>query len=367
MKKILLTVASLSLLGLSFGPVLAVDGRENISPIESVEWIGGQEAESSPEEDLSLEEETGLEESSFEEETTVEESEATEEEVNTSEPAAFVSDLSQADLKMIEYVSFATLGEEFELTSINMLRDQNKFYSARMTPPFLPQAKFFSSEDGQSIDQAYMSIDDLIKYAADSLNTQPQIYEGTVVEDFYVFSQEHFAEMEGRVVLLEDFEDIVLEDSLLLTQIESFITDVAVDWLSEESVQNAVMETELGLQYTINEENGLLFNEIADRYEADYPDLAEIFALYEEGYEGTMTIDYESGQFGIGLLYNSSEELLSGLELYIRQSDAGIIDFTEEIIYDYDAFVEFVGFDVIAEFQALEASLTADMFVNELE
>lgn len=355
-----------SLLGLLIPvlfPLLGINAAENISPMESIEWIVG--GEESLEEDS---EETTEESEAAEESEEVESEESVDsEEVDTDDASSFVADLRQADQRMVEYVNFATVGEEFQLSSINMLRDEDKFYTASMTPPFLPQAMFFRTAEDETVDVAYISIDDLIKYAADSLNTQPQIYEGTFVEDFYIFTQENFADMEGKVVLVEDLQDEILEESLLLAQIESFVTDVAIEWLEDEDIQNAMVETDLGNQYNITDDNAILFNEIADRYEADYPDLSDFFALYEAGYEGTMTVDYTNGQFGIALLYDSSEELLSGLELYLRKSDAGIIDFSDDIVYGYDEFVDFVGFDLISEIKALESSLSADMFVNEFD
>ena len=53
---------------------------------------------------------------------------------------------------------------------------------------------------------------------------------------------------------------------------------------------------------------------------------------------------------------------MTGIELYLLESAGTIIDFTDEIVYSYEEFAEFVGFDVIQEIKELEATLTPDMF-----
>lgn len=347
---------------------MTITAQENITPIESVDWIdnGSDETDdegAAPEEEIDTAEEVSSESESeiaaSEEENTSEV--AGDQHVDTTNPSSFLSDLSQLEQRIIEYVSFETEAGNMELISQNMLKDQDKVYAARLIPPYLPQALFLRVNNSQ-VEEAFMSVDDIIKYSADALNTQPVIYEGTVAEDFYVFSQENIDALQGTVVQMESSDNLIADETVYINLVEAFLTEVSIEWLAEQAVQDAVYETELGQQVDINGEIGQLFNELADSKEADYPELAEFFALYTEGYEGTITIDYENQLFGIGLLYNLDQEQLAGTELYIQASEAGIIDFGDEIIYSYDEFVELVGFDVISDIRELEASLTPDMF-----
>ena len=107
---------------------------------------------------------------------------------------------------------------------------------------------------------------------------------------------------------------------------------------------------------------GVLYNEIAQAKQEEYPELSEFFDRATTAIEGTMNVDYENGVFGMGLVAMNDEEQMTGIELYLLESAGTIIDFTDEIVYSYEEFAEFVGFDVIQEINELEATLTPDMF-----
>src|SRR5699024_9611694 len=366
---------SLLVLALLFGlssPVITTFA-ENISPIESVEW--GQEStseapaeeESQESSDESVEEtseetsEEATEDASTEESSEVESIVETEEvpmesALDTSSPLAFLEGVSQLEQRSVEYASFVVVGEEMDLISQNSLKDGDKYYTAQLRSPYLPSA-IFSRCDRESIQEAHISVDDLIQYAADALNTQPQIYAGTVVEDFYVFTQENYDELQGKVVQLDSTEGGLNSANLEMFRVEDFLTEVAIEWLGHEEVINAFEANEMGEQVMIAGDIGVLYNEIAQAKQEEYPELSEFFDRATTAIEGTMNVDYENGVFGMGLVAMNDEEQMTGIELYLLESAGTIIDFTDEIVYSYEEFAEFVGFDVIQELNELEATL----------
>lgn len=334
---------------------------ENISPIESVEW--GQESTSeAPFEEESQERfDESVEETSEETSEEVTEEAPTESALDTSSPLAFLKGVSQLDQRSVEYASFVIVGEEMDLISQNSLKDGDKYYTAQLRPPYLPSA-IFSRSDRESIQEAHISVDDLIQYAADALNTQPQIYVGTVVEDFYVFTQENYDELQGKVVQLDSTEGGLNSANLEMFRVEDYLTEVAIEWLGHEEVLNAFEANEMGEQVLIAGDIGTLYNEIAQAKQEEYPELSEFFDRGTTAIEGTMNVDYENGVFGMGLVAMNDEEQKTGIELYLLESAGTIIEFTDEIVYSYEEFAEFVGFDVIQEINELEATLTPDMF-----
>lgn len=371
---------SLLVLALLFGlsSTVITTFAENISPIESVEWGQESTSEAPAEEenqessDESVEEtseetsEEATEDASTEESSEVESIVETEEvpmesALDTSSPLAFLEGVSQLDQRSVEYASFVVVGEEMDLISQNSLKDGDKYYTAQLRPPYLPSA-IFSRSDRESIQEAHISVDDLIQYAADALNTQPQIYAGTVVEDFYVFTQENYDELQGKVVQLDSTEGGLNSANLEMFRVEDFLTEVAIEWLGHEEVINAFEANEMGEQVMISGDIGALYNEIAQAKQEEYPELSEFFDRATTAIEGTMNVDYENGVFGMGLVAMNDEEQMTGIELYLLESAGTIIDFTDEIVYSYEEFAEFVGFDVIQEINELEATLTPDMF-----
>lgn len=359
-KALILSVLFMNLIA----PTAVTIGAENISPIESIEEWG--EVESTEEEGSQVSVESSVSE---EVESSVEESESAEEaqadtqtiELDTTNPKAFLESLKQQERRALEYVHFVTEGDAVQMISKNTLRDGNKYYTAEMEPPFLPSALFFNS-DRQAVQEAYLSVDDLIKFSADALNQQPQIYEGTIVEDFYVFSQENYAELEGKVIRLDSVEEETTQSNLEMFGVEDYLIEVSLEWLANEDVQNAFTDNELGKQVLIEGDIATLFNDIAKEKLADHPELSEFFSNNTSDFGGTINVDYTYGVFGIGLVSVNEEEQTEGIELYISTSSGVIMDFSEEIVYSQGDFVDFVGFDIIAEINELEASLTPDMF-----
>lgn len=349
---------------------------ENISPIQSIDWADESQDESteeisSSEESLSDEDEVASQEGGTEQsdEELIEEAAQSDtiadSELNTSDPRQFLESLAQRDQRTVEFVNFMSEGENVEMVSQNTLMDGNKYYTAQLIPPFLPQALFLKiDEDGNQL--THMSLDDLIKYTADALNSQPQIYEGTVVEELYTFAQDHYDEIEGRVVEIDPTTNTLTESIIEITRIEAYLTEVTLEWLGQEGVLDAFEANELGEQILINDDLATSFNDIAQSKQADYPELSDFFEEFVN-VEGTMNVDYTNGVFGFGLIIPGEGEDLKGIELYIAQSQGAIIDFSEDIIYTYDEFSEFVGSDVIQQIKELEESLAVEDFVEPTE
>lgn len=362
---------------LQLSQILAIPSAaiaENISPIQSIDWAEelSDELKDESQEESSLEE--SLSDSvddtnvSSDEELIEESSESTttaESELNTSDARQFLESLSQRDRRTVEFVNFMSAGENVEMISQNTLIDDNKYYTAQLIPPFLPQTIFLKvDEDGNR--QAHLSLDDLIKYTVDALNSQPQIYEGTVVEELYTFAQNNYEDIEGKVVEIDPTTNSLTDSIIEITRIEAYLTEVTLEWLGQEGVLDAFESNELGEQILINGDLAVSFNEIAQSKQADYPELADFFEEFVN-VEGTMNVDYTNGVFGFGLVIPSEGEDLKGLEMYIAQSQGMIIDFEEDIIYAYEEFSDFVGSDVIQQIQELEESLVAEDFVEATE
>lgn len=349
---------------------------ENISPIQSIDWADESQDESteeisSSEESLSDEDEVASQEGGAEQsddeliEEAAQSDTTADSELNTSDPRQFLESLAQRDRRTVEFVNFMSEGENVEMVSQNTLIDGNKYYTARLIPPFLPQTLFLKiDEDGNQL--THISLDDLIKYTADALNSQPQIYEGTVVEELYTFAQDHYDEIEGRVVEIDPTTNTLTESIIEITRIEAYLTEVTLEWLGQEGVLDAFEANELGEQILINDDLATSFNDIAQSKQADYPELSDFFEEFVN-VEGTMNVDYTNGVFGFGLIIPGEGEDLKGTELYIAQSQGAIIDFSEDIIYTYDEFSEFFGSDVIQQIKELEESLAVEDFVEPTE
>ncbi|XJS10409.1 hypothetical protein ACF3NG_09765 [Aerococcaceae bacterium WGS1372] len=349
---------------------------ENISPIESIEWGDGVSSEPESETTSETTNEVEVNEASeSDEKTDASSKESTSENaqsepdakpsLDTSNPLAFLESLAQFERRTIEFVNFLSEDENVEMVSQNTLVDGNKYYTAQLIPPFLPKTLFLKT-DGEVTQAAHLSLDDLMKYAADALNTQPQIYEGTVVEEFYNFSQENYEKFDGKVVEIDSTSNALAESTVKITRIEAYLTEVALEWLSQENVINAFETNELGEQILINGDLATSFNEIAQAKQANYPELGDFFESFVN-IEGTMNADYTNGVFGFGLIVPGEGEDVKGLEMYIAQSQGEIIDFSEDIIFSYEDFSELAGKDIIQEMQEFEESITADQFEQTTE
>lgn len=359
-------LAILTLLSLVIQPGLIASGQENITPIESVEWIPGDE----PEESIDSEE--GSEDI---EETTTEGLEDTDEEVteesteenfqadyDNSTYLSFMQSIQSAEAKAFEYVNFVAEGEAFTALSHSLVKNGDYYYITQLYPPFLPTTHLIES-DRQEIQAGYYSLDDLMINAADGLNQQPQIYSETVVEEFYGFSQDNYEELEGKYVEVE-VESLPLTDiSLEMFQLEDFMIQVLIDWLEYDVVNESFLETELGQQVDITGEVGDLFNEIVNNYVEEYPEVTPFLEQFPQGFQGTVMFNLENGLVGLGLISEFTETYTAGTELYIEYREPNPVDLTEEAVITSEEITELFGRDVIQEIQDLEQSLTADMFV----
>ena len=173
--------------------------------------------------------------------------------------------------------------------------------------------------------------------------------------------------MEGKVVQLNSVEGDISDSNLEMFRVEDYITEVALEWLGNEEVQNAFEDNELGQQVLIEGDIGTLFNEIAKQKQAEHPELSDFFSNVDSDFGGTINVDYTYGVFGVGLVATNAEGQTEGIEMYISASSGIIVDFSDDILYSYDEFVELVGFDFIADMNEIESTLTADMFETVTE
>ena len=336
---------------------------ENITPIETIEWPGEETkpAESTTQEDTSqIEENTG--EGTHQELTSESQVEIVTD-IDTSSPLAFVESLIQQNQRSIEYVSFAQGLESVNVLSHTLYKQADRYNAIQMYPPFLPYSEYFVASEGD-ISSTYLSLDDLLTFASDGLNQQPQIYEGSPLEDFYTFAQENITQIEGKFVEVSTEEARLAPIVSEIFVIEPFITDVLLEWLSDESVSAQFVETDLGFQLDIVGPVGDTFNQIVEAKRAEYPGIESFLEQFTEGITGTVLLNYEKNIIGLGLISEASDEVVSGAEIYIELSEKEVATFEEANVITRDELNAEIGFDILEAIQEFEGTLTADMFVN---
>lgn len=337
---------------------------DNLTPIKRIEWKGSN-SETSTESLTDTEEATEADESSEgEQEGTDSAEELSIDQISHDSPLEFVKTLSRVKQRSLEYVSFAKGEETMSLLSHTLHKDGDRYFIAQVYPPFLPHTQYVES-DRQSIQQAYLSLEELKAYAADALEQQPQIYQESPVAQLHDFFQQNEAEQDfsDKCLVLDPQNSRLGPIVMDMFTIEAFLMDVIEEWLTHESVNEAFVETELGIQVDIHGANGELFNQIAQERMGNYPGVESFMEQFSQGIAGTLMINYEKNLLGLGLIAEVTDELVTGSEIYLEASEDAIPPFTADQLITAEQFNEMVGFDVLKELNEFEANLTADQFV----
>ena len=358
-KKWLICLTVLALL-----PVTSIKA-DNLTPIKRIEWKGSNSEASTEEPSMDLEETMEAEESpEGEQERTDSAEELSTDQISHESPLEFVKTLSRVKQRSLEYVSFAKGEETMSLLSHTLHKDGDRYFIAQVYPPFLPYTQYVES-DRQSIQQAYLSIDELKAYAADALEQQPQIYQESPVAQLHDFFQQNEAapDLSDKCLVIDPQNSRLGPIVMDMFTIETFLMDVIEEWLAYDSVNEAFMETELGIQVDIHGANGELFNQIAQERMSNYPGIESFMEQFSQGIAGTLMINYDKNLLGLGLIAEATDELVTGSEIYLEASEDALPPFTADQLMTTDQFNELVGFDVLKEVNEFEASLTADQFV----
>lgn len=356
MKK--MTIWSVFLLGLFYlNPVLSVvaqstpeGGAVNISPIEQIEVDFGLEESEEPEktEAEPIESEAEVSEEKPEENTD-ESSQAEESKVTTSDfdpeiPYTMVEALIQnrahstSDLTLFENVS----EDDFYEKTRAYIRDESIYYMILIEGEALPEMYLLSTED-QNIQRSYIAVDDLMSMTAELLNTDSETYAGTIVEEFYLASQDNAETFMGKFVENTEQKSEAYQTEFLETiALDELLLKVIIEWLQDENVQDTGLPVDDGIVFGLDETTEPLFAELFSEYSQDYPELERISALFETGFQGNIALNFDLMELGVGLVGEGG-----GVQYFLRLEEFEIPEPTEEQLYSLDEFNELVGFDVI--------------------
>lgn len=377
--KIILTTM---VLGLLLADVSKAVLAENISPIESIEWGTGvtsesvemseeSEAESQSTENLEAAsgetEEPAQEDSAKEEDSMAEASESSLEEVST--PQELLNRLINGnDTKVLQYTVFDLMAGQIQGIQKVLMYGDNYAYLSRNEPPYLPQSIMFEVDAEGTPQRVFVSLEDVMKYAADAMTIFPESYAGTVVEEFYQYSQEHAAELENKFVEL-DLSEELLADYQEANQLNQWLLQAVASWMDTEGIDATRMSEEGADLFQIEQDEALhqQFNEIAQGKASDMNAIADFTGNFTEGYFGSVSFAYALNELGVALLNQPNETADTGLEYYLNIADVSFYPIEDEQILSQEAFEELLGFEFLQALQELNASLDTQELMSQLE
>ena len=335
------------LLSMSVGPTVQIlaqeEGRVNISPVEQIEEVIPMDKEQAEE---SSEASNGEQAST---ESTEEASGDLTSEVDPARPGSLVEAIAaQQGHTTSDVTFFENVSEEaFKESSRAYIRDEDVYYLILLESLTLPEMFMLQVEDGQ-IARAFMSVDDLMSLAAEALNTNPDAYVGTKIEDFYQVSQENMDAFVGTFVEETDSQadyQAILDQTVAL---DSLLLKVVTEWLDHEAVIETGVAVEDGQVFGLDETTEPLFTEIVAKYASEYPELSPLLAQFSTGYQGNIALNFELGELGLGLVGEGG-----GIQYFIRLEEFEVPLPTDDLFFSADEFIEKVGFDVISEYRAI--------------
>lgn len=377
--KIILTTM---VLGLLLADVSKAVLAENISPIESIEWGTGvtsesvemseeSEAESQSTENLEAAsgetEEPAQEDSAKEEDSMAEASESSLEEVST--PQELLNRLINGnDTKVLQYTVFDLMAGQIQGIQKVLMYGDNYAYLSRNEPPYLPQSIMFEVDAEGTPQRVFVSLEDVMKYAADAMTIFPESYAGTVVEEFYQYSQEHAAELENKFVEL-DLSEELLANYQEANQLNQWLLQAVASWMDTEGIDATRMSEEGADLFQIEQDEALhqQFNEIAQGKASDMNAIADFTGNFTEGYFGSVSFAYALNELGVALLNQPNETADTGLEYYLNIADVSFYPIEDEQILSQEAFEELLGFEFLQALQELNASLDTQELMSQLE
>ena len=360
MKKIILILSMLSLFTLSTQNI-GVEGREveNLSPIETIDWgIGGNQTETTEVET----QKSYTEESNSEEETATW---SQDNETVLASPEDLVEAILMAGSETsVNYYLVQIDQEEVDIVLKALVNQGEYGYLTKQIPPLIPET-FLIRTNQSGVEEAYLPIDTLINYTTDAINKYPNVYETSPVKDFYVFAQENYQKMSNKFVDV-NIEDYELQDSYQeINNIRPYLLEVLQEFIEVNDEKIELQELDGKLSLILEGELSQSFTEIAHELQANYPDLADFFKLFDQTIEGTITFDYQNYEVGMGLLSNVSETKTNALEFYVQSVQTEIVHPQAESIYSKEDFNQLIGFDPLIEIPEFESQVDINAFKVE--
>lgn len=241
----------------------------------------------------------------------------------------------------------------------------NAAYLTYQKPPYIPVTLLVQSQDNQP-NQEFIPMETLTAYVSDALNSFPNVYAGTIVEEMYVYAQKNYPRFQSQFVKVdENFLQVktVYEESVALNHywvavLEDFFKQHPdLPFVADKGVDTLMLQDDLAGQFT----------EIAQSHQADFPELSTLFANFQAGFEGTLSFDYQKYQIGLGLLSIVDNNRTDGIELYIQPVEAEIKLPEPGSILTMAEFRQQFGKDFFTGLDSLNATLKPEQFESEAE
>lgn len=327
------------------GIILAQDQEEtvNISPVEELEFdFGLEESESDRSEDTESSTET---EESSQAESSESETSADLAALDPAVPHSLIEVLQQnrdhatSDITLFENVA----EDEFQEKTRAYIRDENIYYMILIEGTGLPEMYLLATEDEQ-IQQSYLAVDDLMSMTAELLNTDPDTYVGSVVEEFYLASQENIEEFSGKFVENTSQSDTYQAEFVETIALDKLLLAVMSEWLQDDSVKDTGLAVDDGIVFGLDETTEPVFAEIFEQYSQEYPELDRFEAMFPTGFQGNIALNFDLMELGVGLVGEGG-----GIQYFLRLEEFEIPEPVEDQLYSLDEFNERLGFDIIEE------------------
>lgn len=372
MRKQLKAVLSLFIV-LNTLPLMPVQGQgsENLSPIETVDWeISETETSSAKESSQASQESVKNEESVISEETVNEFS------TEATLPAELPKVDQAQDLLKVLQNNEINKTAQYYLVNFNQgqvalnlaaLMPMGEFaYLTLQEPPYIPSTLLVQLAD-EKVTTAYIPLDSLVTYVTDAINNYPEIYDESPVKEFYVYAQEHYADLEGRLLEV-NAEDYGLNQNYQeIQEIQDFLMVVLAEFMDQQGAQLSYEKDQGADILTLEGDLSSAFTEIAVKHLMDYPELVEKLSFIEQGLVGTISFNYDKYQIGMGLLVNVAEDQTQALEFYLQPGQAEYTTPSSDTVYTEQAFNDMVGFEVLKGIREYEDQVGIEQFNLEGE
>lgn len=380
MRKQLLLFVILNLLIVAIQPI-SVLATENLSPVVTVEWGDKKENSESVTEETSTEVGKTSQNTSQDstQEVTTEEvknnkdssQKSSQEEVESADnggPKDFVDILEIMKDDSVQTASDYYLldikGEDVKVVLRGYVSQDNIGYLTLQEPPFLPQTYLIETQENM-ITNAYLPMEQLANYAADAINMYPHVYASSPIEDFYVYVQENHEKIQGKFVQSNPEDDMLVSSYQEFLTINQFLKEVTIEFL-ETYGSELTMETHDNLSTLILQEDvAQKFTEIFVAKLNEEPAMDHFENWAEQGIEGTMTINQETLEIGLGLLSDQGEGVTKGIEYYIQPVEQAITMPNADQVLDEQGLIDLTGSNVVNDIDAFNQDVNVEDFTEE--
>lgn len=261
-----------------------------------------------------------------------------------------------------QYINGSEDADDPQVNIYTLLNDGNNHYLTHSKPGYLTKSTLIGVEDGK-VTQGYLpAADYLAKGSAELLNQEPDRFEGTAVQDFYTYAQNHVEELEATFI-----EDVHLEhnqDNLnFITNLNQAFLETVDQWLANEGVSPANLEElvdeesdveihENVIGYVLEGETGDSFHKLLQEQLQSHPNLEGVSQLLASGTEGMVILDFENGELAVALGPEKGQ-----LDHYSRLESYQLLFPKEEEVLNRDQFQERVGINIFQELSKLGIAL----------